>query len=98
MPYSRTFTDTEIMAMAGYQLNPGHSDLDNEQPMSVRIHDGLWDHRDMRCLLGDIRQAKRDVRGAMRLAQSVAALNPDAGEIGAGRLAQLVTEARRIQL
>lgn len=65
MPYSREFSTTEVMAMAGEQLNPGHSDLDNEQPMSVRIHDGLWDHVDMRCLLGDIRQAKREVRAAL---------------------------------
>lgn len=63
-----TFTETEIIAMAGYQLDPGHSDLDNEQPMAVRIHDGLWDHVDLRCTLGDIRKAKRDVRKALRLA------------------------------
>lgn len=65
MAYSRIFSDTEIMALAGYQLNPGHSDLDNEQPMAVRLHDGLWDHQDLRCLLGDIRQAKADVRAAL---------------------------------
>ncbi len=67
MPFSRTFTETEIMAMAGYQLDPGHSDLYDEQSMSVRLHDGLWDHQDMRCLLGDIRQAKTDVRALLKL-------------------------------
>lgn len=34
--------------------------------------------------------------GAMTLARKVAALNPAAGEVGAGMLAQLVTDARRI--
>jgi len=60
------FTETEIIAMAGYQLNPGHSDLDDEQPMCVRVHDGLWDPKDLRCTLGDIHKAKRDVREALR--------------------------------
>lgn len=72
--YSRTFTNTEVLAMAGYQLDPGHSDLDNEQPMSVRVHDGLWDHVDLRCLLGDIRKAKSDFYAGLRTALAASVL------------------------
>jgi 4-hydroxy-L-threonine phosphate dehydrogenase PdxA len=38
--------------------------------------------------------AKQD--GLEALSRKVAGLNPDAGEIGAGMLAQLVSEARRL--
>lgn len=66
MAYSRQFTEGQIMATAGFQLNPGHSDLDDVQSMCVRLHDGLWVPDDLRCTLGDIRQAKRDVRTALK--------------------------------
>lgn len=51
------FTTPETLAMIAYALNPGHSDLDNEQPMSIRHGDGF-----LRCTLGDIRKAQRDAR------------------------------------
>lgn len=40
-------------AMADYPLNPGHSDLDDEQPMFVKVGDGF-----VACTLGDIRRAQ----------------------------------------
>ena len=40
--------------------------------------------------------AKRDIGMLAALVQRVANLNPDAGEIGPGMMAQLVTDARRI--
>ncbi len=51
-----TFTPAQIAAMVAYELDPGHSDLDNEQPMTVHHGDGAY----FRCLLGDIRRAKRE--------------------------------------
>lgn len=49
------FSADTIRAMALFPLNPGHSDLDNEQPISVRVGDA-W----VGCTLGDIRQAQRE--------------------------------------
>jgi hypothetical protein len=48
-----------IRAMALYPLDPGHSDLDNEQPMSVPVQQGA-DSYAARCTLGEIRQAQRE--------------------------------------
>lgn len=50
-----TYDAPTTRAMALYPLNPGHSDLDNEQPMTVHVHDA-W----VRCTLGDIRKAQRE--------------------------------------
>lgn len=47
-----------VAAMVVYPLDPGHSDLDNEQPMSVRVGFGPT-KRDVPCTLGDIREAQR---------------------------------------
>jgi len=43
-----------------------------------------------------LQDARADIMALHSLAQRVAALNPDAGEIGAGMLADLVATARRI--
>lgn len=40
--------------------------------------------------------AKRDILALHHLAMRVASLNPEAGEIGAGMLADLVEHARRV--
>lgn len=87
MPYSKSFTAPEILAMAGYQLNPGHSDLDDRQHMSVRLHDGLWDERHLSCTLGDIHQAKRDFYAGLKT-QLVASLL-----LGAAKPALAILEA-----
>lgn len=55
--YTREFTPAEMAAMAAYPLDPGHSDLDNEQPMAVRVADE-W----LRCTLGDVRHAQMEAR------------------------------------
>lgn len=47
-------------------------------------------------LAGAYNQLRDDALRLEKLAARVAALNPDAGEIGAGMLAQLVAEARSI--
>lgn len=52
MPH--VFTIPEFAAMAAYRLDPGHSDLDNEQPMAVTVG-----AETLRCTLGDIRAARR---------------------------------------
>lgn len=51
----RRFVPEERAALAAYELNPGHSDLDDEQPVTVPV--GSYA---VRCQLGDIRQAKRE--------------------------------------
>lgn len=47
-----TFDIATVAAMARYPLNPGDSDLDDEQPVSLRLDD-----RFVRVTLGDIREA-----------------------------------------
>lgn len=42
-----------FLAMANYPLDPGHSDLDDAQPMSVKVGDDF-----VSCTLGDIRRAR----------------------------------------
>lgn len=43
-----------------------------------------------------LQDAKNDLIALHRLAMRVASLNPEAGEIGAGMLADLVEHARRV--
>lgn len=47
-------------------------------------------------LMYALQDARADIMALHSLAQRVANLNPDAGEIGAGMLADLVATARRI--
>ena len=47
-------------------------------------------------LAGAYNQLREDALRLEKLAARVAALNPDAGEIGAGMLKQLVAEARNL--
>jgi hypothetical protein len=54
-----TFTLPELAAMATYRLDPGHSDLDNEQPMAVTVGTET-----LRCTLGDIHAARRIISTA----------------------------------
>lgn len=49
------FDAATIAAMVAFELDPGHSDLDNEQPIAVLVHG-----RFRFVSLGDIRKAKRD--------------------------------------
>jgi hypothetical protein len=63
---AHTYDIATVTAMAAYELDPGHSDLDSEQPMSVKVGD-QW----VRCTLGDIRMAKRLARASVEAGNSV---------------------------
>lgn len=65
-----TFDAATLRAMALYPLNPGHGDLDNEQPFSVRVGDA-W----VRCTLGDVRQAQREAGPLASAARQAARIN-----------------------
>lgn len=62
--FTRQFAPDEIAAMRAFDLDPGHSDLDDEQPMSVPVG-SEW----VRCQLGDIRKAKRDAYAISKAAR-----------------------------
>lgn len=64
--YTRTYSLNVIMAMAGYQFNPGHEDLDDIQPMVVQLNKPNGSPWHFRCTLGDIRLAKQEVRNALQ--------------------------------
>lgn len=59
---SRVHPAVLTSAMVGFKLDPGHSDLDNEQAIAVKVRSDRFCH----VTLGEIREAQRNASALLR--------------------------------